>query len=63
MFAEVTRTARTTRSLADLGVEFDSGKNVVDTDLAAIATHRVIKVSAVSSEGYIPAETKPLPAD
>ncbi|MET3174850.1 UNVERIFIED_ORG: type I restriction enzyme S subunit [Arthrobacter sp. UYCu721] len=48
-------------TLADLGLSFSSGKNLISGDGDAHANNRVIKVSAVSGGIFQPSESKPLP--
>ncbi|MBT2568565.1 restriction endonuclease subunit S [Arthrobacter sp. ISL-85] len=48
-------------TLADLGLRFSSGKNLVSVDGDAHEHNRVIKVNAVSGGVFQPAESKPLP--
>jgi type I restriction enzyme S subunit len=47
--------------LAQLGVDFVSGKNVLGDDSDAHPKNRVIKVSAISSGRFIESESKPMP--
>lgn len=49
------------QDLRGLGVDFKSGKNIIGSAQDSHPTNRVIKVSAVSSGVFDPAESKPLP--
>lgn len=48
-------------TLADLGLTFTSGKNLISSDGDAHEHNRVIKVNAVSGGIFQPSESKPLP--
>ncbi|MCX2749935.1 restriction endonuclease subunit S [Arthrobacter sp. MI7-26] len=48
-------------TLADLGLSFSSGKNLISSGGDAHAHNRVIKVNAVSGGVFQPSESKPLP--
>lgn len=48
-------------TLADLGLKFSSGKNLISSDGDAHEHNRVIKVNAVSGGVFQPSESKPLP--
>jgi type I restriction enzyme S subunit len=48
-------------TLADLGLTFSSGKNLISSDGDAHEHNRVIKVNAVSGGVFQPSESKPLP--
>ncbi|WP_231740381.1 MULTISPECIES: restriction endonuclease subunit S [unclassified Mycobacterium] len=60
-FAAACRDGDTRASLAELGITFTSGKNVVGSAHDTHPDNRVIKVSAISSGQFDPAESKPMP--
>lgn len=57
------REVRDYARLNEIGVDFQSGKNVLGQELAAHPLNRVIKVSAISSGTFDPTESKPMPAE
>lgn len=63
LFAEVASRATRSASLAELGVDFTAGRNLVAEPGDEHQVNRVIKVSAISSASFRACESKPLPAN
>ncbi len=63
VFIDSVRDCSQRLSLAELGIDFVSGKNVVADDAGAHPTNRVIKVSAISTGSFDPIASKPMPLD
>lgn len=63
LFTEAARHAPATRSMKELQLDFETGKNVVASESNAHPTNRVLKVNAISSGEFLPDETKSMPHD
>jgi type I restriction enzyme S subunit len=51
-----------TRRFDDVVLELEGGRSLVADDSAAVSEYRVLKISAVTTNRFLPGESKPLPA-